>query len=404
MQALAVVLVVLWVMIAVAVAAVYRPGGPVDVLVLIACLVPVAVATLGVVWPPHPASPRDRTALVWLWLIALLFAIPVLYGVVTDLVSVSPISLIPSAEAAYAAIIAFASTAIFSALGFAHKRRDARVFERSATMSTLLLASGLTVAIAVAFGGVALVNDRSQRIDEATASRFGPTDADVVPPDCDVPPRLGDDAIVSIVARSSIDNEPRGEALLDGRRGGDDESWGGSWVDPAGNGALAYRRVGSRAWINRGSDDPEAPGTTWEEVAADGFGMSGGSGLTMDGPPHAIVSGPRGSIVSEDLGLAFVEGAQARHCRTFINGPTALSTFLPLRWLVSEIDPSNLADWRGEMDWWVFSDGELGRASVMVSGNRAGVWAQPGVRGTLEADLLATDRYRPVDVSQPADV
>ena len=402
MKTLAAFLIVLWVVTAVAVSAIYRPGGPVDIVVVLACLVPVAVATMALVWPSSPAGKRDRLALVWIWLTAVLFAIPVLYGVVADLVSDDPVSLIPSVEAAYAAIIAFGATALFSAVGFVHTRRGVRPFERAATMRTLLLAGGLTVAITASFGAVAAVNDRSQRDDGTTTSRFGPTDADLVPPDCDVAPRLGEDAVISIEARSSIDNEPRGEARLDGRRGGADETWGGTWSDPDGGGDLAYRRVASRAWVNSGTADPEAPGTTWRQVTPDGFGMAGTAGLTMDGPPHAIVSGPRGSIVPEDLGLAFVEGAQARHCRTFIDGPTALATFLPLRWLVGDGDPARLDDWRGEMDWWVFTDGELGRASVEVSGSRAPVWAQAGVRGTLEADLLATDRDQAIDIGLPA--
>lgn len=402
MKALAGVLVVLWVITAVAIATVYRPGGLVDIVVVVATFLPVAVAAMALVWPPLPAGPRDRLALGWIWLTAVIFAIPVLYGVVTDLISDDPVSLIPSVEAAYAAIVAFAATALFSAVGYVHIRRHVRVFDRAATVRTVALATGLTLGISAAFGGVAVVNDRSQRTTELTSSRFGPTDADLIPPDCDVAPRLGADAVISIVAFSRVDDETRGEARLEGRRGGSDESWGGSWTDPDGSGDMAYRRVAAQAWINTGSDDPEAPGTTWQEVPADGLGLAGAAGLTMDGPLHAVVSGPRGSIVPEDLGLAFVEGAQARHCRTFVDGPMALATFLPLRWLVGDADPDGLDDWRGELDWWVFSDGELGRASIEVSGSRAEVWAQAGVRGTLEADLLATDRDQPVDVGQPA--
>ena len=79
------------------------------------------------------------------------------------------------------------------------------------------------------------------------------------------------------------------------------------------------------------------------------------------------------SIVAEDLGLDRIQGARARHCRTFIDGSTALDTFLPLRWLLansSEPREDALSSWRGELDWWVFSDGELGLAAVEVSGAR----------------------------------
>jgi hypothetical protein len=125
----------------------------------------------------------------------------------------------------------------------------------------------------------------------------------------------------------------------------------------------------------------------------------------MDGPPHAVVDAPRGSIVAEDLGLSIVEGARARHCRTFIDGNTALDTFLPLRWLL--YDGSYRADdpigrWRGELDWWVFADGQLGMAAVEVSGSRAETsWDVEGVRVVLRAHLDATDRDRAVDLSAP---
>ena len=126
----------------------------------------------------------------------------------------------------------------------------------------------------------------------------------------------------------------------------------------------------------------------------------------MDGPPLAWVDVPRGSIVAEDLGLELIDGASARHCRTFMDGPTALARFLPLRWLLrddSGQDEDDIRRWRGEMDWWVFGDGELGRAVVEVSGSRADTdWQATGVRAELQAELQALDRDRALEVSLPA--
>ena len=85
---------------------------------------------------------------------------------------------------------------------------------------------------------------------------------------------------------------------------------------------------------------------------------------------------------------------------------TAPSTFLPLRWLLLDGHEQRDTDarrWRGELDWWVFGDGELGRARVEVSG--AGVetdWATEGVRAVLEAELEAVHRDRAIDVAAPA--
>ena len=163
---------------------------------------------------------------------------------------------------------------------------------------------------------------------------------------------------------------------------------------------LAMRqRFGALAWVNDGSDDPDAPGTTWHEARPDPFELLGGGQLTMDGPPHSIANTPRGSIVAEDLGLEIIEGARARHCRTFLDGPTALDAFLPLRWLLygsSEApDDKAISRWRGEMDWWVFGDGELGMASVEVSGSRAETgWDVDGVRVVLRAVQPADSQCR----------
>ena len=163
--------------------------------------------------------------------------------------------------------------------------------------------------------------------------------------------------------------------------------------------------MGPLAWINDRSDDPAAPGTAWRSAQPDPFGLLGDRSLTMDGPPHAVADQPRGEIVSEDLGLEHIEGARARHCRTLIDGNTALRTFLPLRWLLYDgsADPGDaIPRWRGELDWWVFADGELGRAAVEVSGSSAETpWDAEGVRVVLEATLEATHRDRRVDLSVP---
>jgi hypothetical protein len=217
---------------------------------------------------------------------------------------------------------------------------------------------------------------------------------------------LGANARVVIRARSSLDNSDRGTAVLEGRRGGSDESWGGSWSGPDGEGRQAYVRVGPLGWVNDQSDDPRAPGTSWRATGPDPFGLLGRRALTMDGPPHAVADAPRGTIVAEDLGIEHIEGARARHCRTFIDGSTALDTFLPLRWLLydSSADPGDaIPRWRGELDWWVFGDGELGLASVEVSGSRAETpWQAEGIRVVLEAELSATDRDLRVDLDAPA--
>jgi len=405
MRLLAASLTVLWAVTAFVIATAYRPGGPVDIVVAMACFVPVVIADAGVVWPARGLSRAHRIALVWVWIAAVLFTIPVLYGVASTLADDGPHTLVPSIEAAYGGAIALFATSFFSIVGLIHRRRRVRPLERQASLLSIGAAALLTVLAGLAFVFVGVVNERDLREESPSSSRFGPTDLDLEPPFCDEPVALGTNARIVIEAKSSLDNLDRGTARLEGQRGGRDESWGGAWNGPDGNGQQAYLRVGPLAWLNDQSDDPRAPGTTWHEVRPDPFGMIGSTKLTMDGPPHAIADAPRGEIVAEDLGLEHIEGARARHCRTFIDGPTALDTFLPLRWLLHDdsVDRGDaISRWRGEMDWWVFADGELGLATAEVSGSRAETgWDAEGVRVVLEARLEATDRDRTVDVSAP---
>ena len=402
-------LLALWAAVAIAVAAMYRPGGPGDIVVVLACSTPVFVAAAGIAWPAVPADDRQRLALVWLWIAAVLLVIPLLYGVASTLVMGGPRSLVPSAEVAYAGLLALLALSAFSATGLVHERRGTLVFERRSTWWTALLSVGLTGVVGLAFALVALVSDMALRHDPVTtSSRFGPTDPDLLPPLCDAPAALGSGARVTITAVSSEDDVARGRAVLEGRRGGRDEVWGASWDGPDGSGQLAYVRVGAQAWLNRESRDPGAPGTSWDAVRPDPFDLAGPRELTMDGPPHSLVNVPRGSLVVEDLGLEVTDGARARHCRAFVDGPTALSAFLPLRWLIGgepiELD-TRLEDWRGELDWWVFANGELGRASVEISGERADTgWDSEALLGILEAELEAIDRTVPVDVSEAASI
>jgi hypothetical protein len=405
MRLLAVILTVLWAVTAIVVATAYRPGGPVDVLVALACFVPVAIADLGVIRPAKKLRRTHRIALVWVWIVAVLFVLPVIYGIATTVTRDGPQGLLPSPEAAYAGGIALYAMSYFSVVGLVHHRLGVRPLQRHASLITALVAAGLTVVAGLAFVFVAVVNERDLRAETGPTSRFGPTNPDLEPPACDEPVRLGTSAIITIEAKSSIDNEDRGWALLQGRRGGLDESWGGSWDGPDGSGEQAYLRVGPLAWLNDIDDDPGAPGTSWTRTQPNSFGLLGDRGLTMDGPPHALADAPRGTIVAEDLGLEHIEGARARHCRTFIDGPTALDTFLPLRWLLadgSSVDDDALGAWRGEFDWWVFGDGELGLAAVEVSGTRGDTgWDASGVRVVLEATLRAIEREVSIDVSAP---
>jgi hypothetical protein len=404
MRGLALILTAAWAATALAVGATYRPGGPLDVLVAVACFAPVLVAAAGIAWPPVAGQSWHRTVVAWLWIAAMLLAIPVLYGVASTLAAGGPQTLIPSWEAAYAGALALLTMALFSAFGVVHARRAVVVFEPRATAWSVAVAVFLTGLVAAAFGLMAYVNDEAVRDTAPTGSRYGPTDPTLLPPFCDEPLKLGTQARLSVTAHALVDEVEVGRADLVGQRSGIDEAWDGSWNGPLGAGQAVYLRLSRRAWLNDTTGDRAAPRSTWQETGPDPFGMVAADALTMDGPPRDRVNVPRGEIVAEDLGLDVIEGAVARHCRTLVDGPTALASFLPLRWLLDgrdvTTDAGDISRWRGQLDWWVFGDGELGRATVDVSGSRADTdWPAPGVQAAMRAELLALDRDRAVDVT-----
>ena len=408
MRALAIGLVVLWAATAVAVAAAYRPGGPLDLIVIIVSCGPVLVALAGVVWPPLAARHRHRVAVVWLWLAAVLFGIPVVYGVASTLTSGGPQNLVPSAEAAYAAVLAFFSMALFSVTGFVHRQRRETVFERRAAVLAALLAGLLTTAMAAQFVLVALINEGDAAGDGHAALTLR---ADGCRPRAALLRRAGRPRPERPrLDRGDLEPRRRGARLSPADRAA---PWPRRGLERLLERARRKRRgelPASRAAglaRRRERREPAAASGGWQESAPDPFGLSGGDELTMDGPPHALVDVPRGSIVAEDLGIEVIEGAPARHCRTFVDGPTALATFLPLRWLLDDglgRGATDVGRWRGEMDWWVFGDGELGRARVEVSGSRADTgWQASGVQAALEAELEAVDRDLPASISVPSD-
>ena len=76
MRLLAAMLMALWAAAAIAVATAYRPGGPIDLLVALACFVPALIADAGVVWPAAGLSHRHRVAMIWVWIAAVLLRDP----------------------------------------------------------------------------------------------------------------------------------------------------------------------------------------------------------------------------------------------------------------------------------------------------------------------------------------
>lgn len=399
---LAVLLLVLWTGLAITILVYYRPGGPWDLLVASAAFAPVLIAAAAVVRPPlarvgHPEAWRANLAVAWVGLVAALLVGALLVFEVRVVTEPGDQTLLPSLEVAYALILALGTLSMYAAFGISEI--PARPGSRA--QGRMLHATGLavimTVGAACLVAGAALANDLALRDRPTGPSRFGPTDPTLTPPECDVPVTLGPSAVVEIYAQGVIDGTAIGSSSIQGVRQGIDEAWSGSAEGDFVRARARYVRVGTRAWLGLGAAEPT-------RVPVDPFGMEGSDGGTLDGPVVAFLTASEPAVVPEDLGVGLVSGARARHCRTAVNGPTALDTFLPLRWLAGAqllTVTHALADWRGTLDWWVFTDGQLGQATVDIHGYPGEAWATSGIAGTLSARLTALDRDVPRTVTPP---
>jgi hypothetical protein len=390
---LAICLLGLWTGLAIVILIAYRPGGPWDALVALAAFAPVCIAAIAVVRPPMPDPEgrdlwRSRAAIGWLGLLACLLVASMLVLEVRILAAGGDQALLPSLEVTYALILAIGLLSVYAALGLTQGEPPPGWRGRGRLVHALGIAVVMCVGAAFLLGGAAVANDLALRDQPRAPSRFGPTDTTTTPPGCDVPVVLGPGATVDIEAGATIDGTSIGTAAISGVRRGLDESWTGSVETEFATAQAAYTRAGDHAWLSVGPSDPT-------ERPVDPFGMTGDDGLTLDGPVIAMLTATGPAIVAEDLGVELVEGARARHCRTAVDGPTVLDTFLPLRWLAGGqllrvMHP--LTEWRGTLDWWVFADGQLGQASVNINGYPGEAWPTSGIQGAMEAKLTALDR------------
>jgi hypothetical protein len=398
----AVLLLLLWAALAVTILVYYRPGGPWDVLVASAAFAPVVIAASAVVRPPlarvgHPDSWRANLAVAWVGLLALLLVAALLVLEIRIIEQEGDQTLLPSLEVAYALVLALGLLSLYAALGISEIPARPGSRAQGRLLHAVGLAVIMTATAAFLLGVAALANDVALRDQPTGPSRFGPTDRSVTPPTCDTPVALGPSAVLQVEAQGMIDGVSVGLASLLGVREGYDESWSGSAEGDFVRARAEYTRIGPRAWMALGASEPSP-------IEVDPFRMVGVNGLTVDGAVVSWINATDPGVVAEDLGVGLVSGARARHCRTAVNGPTALDTFLPLRWLaggqlLTVTHP--LEEWRGTLDWWVFTDGQLGQATVDIHGYPGEAWPTSGIAGTLSARLTALDRDQPQAVTEP---
>ncbi len=376
LRLVAVVLTGLWFLGALYVLLGYRPGGPIDGLVGAAATLPMAIALAAVFWPPVARGDRAFAVIVWLGLLAGLLLVPSIGGVLNQLLGRGPQTLLPSVESAYPWLVALTATSIFAGLGIARRVLGETALRRSRLVGGTAIGVGLTVAAGSLFAGAAIANDIALRDRSAPSSRFGPTGGDVQPPACDGLLLTGSTAALEAHLSGDVDGRPVGSISLTGERDADDVRWTADVAADARLGRYGLARVGSRAWT---LVPPQGWTRVDPEVADDGL---------VDVTVAATALDPGIRATAENHGVEFVEGARGRHCRVAVDGPTFLAAFPQARWLVGD---DTLRRWRGELDYWVFTDGELGRVTGSVNGPADSLQVG-GIQGTIRVELDATDR------------
>jgi hypothetical protein len=374
-----------WTLTAFLVLLAYRPGGPLDMVVGVAAGLPILVAVAGLVWPPVARSGRAFAGLVWLGLGTLLVLVPSMGGVLSQILARGPQTLLPSAEAAYPWALALFGTGLFSGLGVARAVLGGTALRRRRLVRGALIAVAATAAISLAFTGAAIGNELALRDRPAAGSRFGPVNPAIEPPTCAEPVRPAGSARVQIDLAGDVDRVPFGTVDLRGVRRGDDYRWLAYVATDRELGQYGAARIGGAAWRLD-------PGLGWHVDPS----HAGGFALDRAVLAAAVEAGARPA--SETLGIAFFEGARARHCRVAIDGPAFEAAFPEVRRLVGGVD---LLHWRGELDYWVFTDGELGRVSGSLSGPASGI-VDGGLQARVQVTMIAIERDRAHAIISPA--
>ncbi|HEY7522590.1 MAG TPA: hypothetical protein VH720_02895 [Candidatus Limnocylindrales bacterium] len=362
----------------------YRPGGPVDLLVGASAALPALVALAALVWPPVGRGDRVFAALVCLGAASLLVLVPAIGILLGRLVAGGPQTLVPSLEAAYPWLLALVGTSLLAGMGIARRMLGPAAVRGRRLRRGLVVATGLTLVAGGAFASVAVANEIALRDIPATGSRFGPTDPIVEPPPCDEPVAAGSSARIDLHLEGDVDGRPLGSISATGSRSGTDFRWVASVATRRRLGVFGGARIGDVAWTL-------SPGAGWRRVEI----VDGAGGL--DARVVRLALAPATLPATEVLGLASFDGARARQCRIAIDGETFRRVFPQVELLIGDADVTR---WRGELDYWVFADGELGRVAGSVNGIATGIDAL-AIQATVTATLTATDRGRVILIPSP---
>jgi hypothetical protein len=388
LRLLAAALTVLWAAGGGIVLIAYRPGGPWDLLVGVSASLPLLVSVASIVWPPLVTSHRGSAGIFWLGLVAGLLLVPSIAGVTGQVLTRSSEPLLPSAEVVYPWAAALFATSLFAGLGLGRQLISETGIGPRRMVAALVFGLAATSAIGAVFAGVSLADDAALRDKPALDSRFGPTSAGLTPPRCDQPLAAGPTAQLSLHLQGDVDTRSVGTVDLVGSRSDSNVYWTAQVVRTDLFGQYGAARIAPSAWLLEA-------GRGWRSVAPASLDSDLVDATVL---ARALASGNRAT--AEDRGLEYVEGARARRCRVAIDGRTFIASFPQTAWLTGD---ASLETWRGQIDYWIFGDGELGMVQGSVNGNAQAILPH-GIQATVAVKMTATDRGRPVTIEPPKNV
>jgi len=363
----------------------YRPGGPYDLIVGLTALGPIGIAVAGIIWPPVARGDRAFSTIVWLGIAGLLVLAPSIVGLVDQLTAFGSQTLLPSIEAVYPWLLALLATSLFAGIGVARRLQGGSALRRRRLLTGVAIAAAATALSGGAFGAVAIANDIALRDKTVASSRFGPTSGPDQPPLCDAPLSAGPTARLRLELSGTADLRPIGSVELSGLRVGGDFRWLAYVATNRQLGEYGSARLDGQAWTR-------TPAFGWRAVDPEAVVRD-----TLDVQAIATVLVPDYRSTAEDRGVEVLEGARARRCRVAVDGETFETAFPQVRWLIGTAD---LHRWRGQLDYWVFLDGQVGQVAGNVNGEAAGIMAD-ALQGTVEVRLTATERGRSFVVYPP---
>jgi hypothetical protein len=375
-----------WVVAAGIVLIAYRPGGPIDVAVGTAALLPALIAVAGVRWPPLARGNRAFAAMVWLAAGSLLVLVPSIADVIGQLGGGGAQTLLPSVEAAYPWVLGLVGTCLFTGFGLARRRLGEAAMRQRRLVRGIALAIVLASGAGLVFSAVAMGNELALRDRIASSSRFGPTDVDRDPPPCDGPMGIGPSARLGVELEGTLDGRSMGTIELGGDRDRANIRWLAYVATSRELGLRGVAEIGADAWIRD-------PYSAWRRSTPTEIGD-----VDLDLTAFRVALSPAARAAAGTQGIGVIEGARSRQCRILVDGPTFRAAFPQVAWLVGDAD---LARWRGHLDYWVFLDGQIGRIAGSVNGDAADI-REGALQATIRVDMTATDRDADIRITPPA--